>query len=153
MKAELCPREGLRKAFLRHRLEQVVDGIDFKCLDRVFVMRRDEHHSRHVLCANFLHNRESVHLRHLHIEKNEVWAGLADCGYRFASIPGFLNGGNFCIRGKPHAQALARQGLIINDQRCEAHGPPPLPVRSFRAQDDTAEAWLRWRPRARYFRR
>src|ERR1700728_3216818 len=73
IKASLRASQSLSKPLLRHRLQQVINSINLKSLNRVLVMCRDEDHLRHLFCSDFSHYREPVHLWHLDIQEDEVW--------------------------------------------------------------------------------
>ena len=73
---ELLPRllHGLRDSFLVERLQQVVDGVDFKSLHRILVERggKDDLRHRHFAVEQLLDHPKAVESRHLHIEEDEV---------------------------------------------------------------------------------
>jgi hypothetical protein len=83
--------QRLDETFFDHRFEQVINRIDFKRLNCVLVVGCDEHHLWHMFCADFPNHLESIHLRHLHIQKHEIRVGLSNRRDCLASVSGFAN--------------------------------------------------------------
>ena len=71
-------RERLLEALVVEGLHEVVDGGEVEGLERVLVVRGDEHRGRHVVGADGADDVEPRHAGHLHIEEHEVGLQRAD---------------------------------------------------------------------------
>src|SRR5215510_14235171 len=66
------PLERGRKSLFVERLEQVIDCMHVKSLQRVAIIRCDEDDERQARRIKGLDHLETVDLRHLHVQENEV---------------------------------------------------------------------------------
>ncbi len=72
-------------------------------------MGGDKHDSGHLLRAHVLQHRKPIHLRHLHIQKNQVGPNAPDCFHSLASVSRLVNRGDIGIARQQDAQPFARQ--------------------------------------------
>jgi hypothetical protein len=86
-------------------------------LNGVLIMRSDEDQASHIFRANLAHNGEAVHLRHLHVQEDEIGLLVAYQAHGFAAIPRFQDEVICSMLGKKHAHGPACQRFIIHDQR------------------------------------
>jgi hypothetical protein len=63
----VCQR--LRELPVAEGLEEIVDGVNSECLQRVLIVCGDENCERALVWQKFVHHFETAHLRHLYIEE------------------------------------------------------------------------------------
>lgn len=78
------------------RLEEVVDDLHRKRVDREPVMGRHEDDGRSMVGGKLPHNPKAVDTGDLHIQKNDIRRSLAYCRHGLDSIPAF----SFDIHGR-----------------------------------------------------
>ena len=89
----------------------------------VLVVSGHEHHDRQVRIRDRFQHRKAVERRHLHVEKHEIRLQIVDEGHGFVAVASFAHDGDILMPGEVQANALARQRLIVDDQRtdCAIH--------------------------------
>ena len=60
------------KALGAERLQQVVERVDLEGVQRVFVVRGDEHHGRPALGIERSRQRDAVHFRQVDVEEHQI---------------------------------------------------------------------------------
>jgi hypothetical protein len=102
-------------------LEQVVDRIELERVDRVLVVRGDENHQRHRVAPDLLDHLEAVDAPHLHVEKHEVGLERGDALHCLGAVATFAQHLDVTLQCAVVLQRLARDGLVVDDQRAD-HG-------------------------------
>ena len=108
------------KSFRRNRLEEIVQGVNVKGPQRVFVERRDEHDRGKPGYPYCLEYFEAIQIRHLYVEKDEVRSLGEDAAHRLSSSATL--GDDFYIGGALAEQRddpLSGQRFIVHDE--DAH--------------------------------
>ena len=67
-----CALQRLAEALAIERLEDVVERADLEGLERVLIVGGHEDDEWHPLAADGLDHVEAVHLRHLHVEEDQI---------------------------------------------------------------------------------
>src|SRR5579862_1487428 len=70
--ASLSAGKGGFPAFITERLQQIVECLRFEGADGVLIVGSDKYRERHRRRTNGLNDLQTIQLRHLHIEKDEV---------------------------------------------------------------------------------
>lgn len=95
VRSVLQPAQGTlereRKAVLGYRFEEIIDCCDFKCPDRILVMRGHKDNRRHALRPYGMDDRKAIDARHLNIEEYEVRILFANESNGFPSIARLRN--------------------------------------------------------------
>jgi hypothetical protein len=110
-------RESIGEAFAADGFQQIVDRIDLECLNGVPIVRSDEYHARHVFRADLAYHVESVHLRHLYVQKDEIRTLPAYQAHGLLAVLRLQDEVIGSMLGEQHAHGAARQRLIVHDQR------------------------------------
>src|SRR5215470_2233451 len=69
----LRPLQGLFKAFIVKRFEQVIERVEFKRPYRILVVGGHKDNDRELTCGKPFENSEAVEIWHLDVEEDEVW--------------------------------------------------------------------------------
>jgi hypothetical protein len=80
----------------------------------VFIVSRREDHEW-TPPGKTIHYREAIHLRHLHVQKKNVGARLAESAQSIRTIRALASDFAIRLEGKEPAQALAGQPFVVND--------------------------------------
>ena len=72
------PAEGRLKPLTVERFQEVINSMNFKSLDRVVIIRRHKDDRRQALCAERLYDTKAVKLRHLYVQKHDIWRVCGD---------------------------------------------------------------------------
>ncbi len=113
--------QGLLQTLGLHRLGQIVDGLEIKGADGMLLERRDENGGRQTQQPHLFDDFEPAETRHLHIEKEKIDLMLLKICDRFVSVAAFRDYVDVRLLAKQHAESLARQRLIIDQERAQAH--------------------------------
>src|SRR5210317_873976 len=105
------------KAGLVVWFEQVVHGVNFKRFDGILVIGSHKNHDRHPLRTYRLKNLESIKLRHLDIQKDELRRRFDNRVYRLATVGTFADDSDSWMIFQQGANSPAGQRLIINNER------------------------------------
>src|SRR3954454_12663296 len=101
-------------------LQKIVDGVDLEGLDRVLIVRGDEHEVRVDPRAQEPASAlEAGQTRHLNIEQHEVRRILVDRAERFDAICGLRDELDAVELSEQEAQLLPGQLLIVDDNCTE----------------------------------
>ena len=115
------PAEGGGETRVVHGLEQVVERVGFKSLDRITVERGHEHDHRHALLRHLRDHLQTRKTRHLDVEEHEVRRFLGDGGYRFAAVGALAHDGDVGHVLETQFEAPSRQGFIVHDESADRH--------------------------------
>src|SRR5262249_51728754 len=96
-------------------LEQIVECIYFKGLQRVLIISGGENDFRDIL--QLAQQIKSRHSRHLDIEEQQVGIMFADQGQRLVSVRCFPDDLYFRMRGQKTAKLQSSDPFIVEDQR------------------------------------
>src|SRR5689334_16469040 len=127
------------KTCIIKRLEQVIEGADLKRLERVLVISGHKDNHRQRLSGEMLQRLKAVHLRHLHIEENQIGRQRANARYCLRAITAFFDEFDVRVAFEQDAEVTPRQRLIINN-----NGSDFLTVGSdhcYRPQTPFAKGW------------
>src|SRR5258705_12557629 len=117
-----APQRG-RQLGVAERLQQIVERVHAKRLEREFFVRGDKDDRRHPLGADRADHTEPVDLRHLHVEQDEVGLERFDRLDRRLAVGAVTNGFELRILADQLAQPCAGQGLVVDDEHTQAvHG-------------------------------
>src|SRR2546427_8896423 len=94
------------------RFQQVIDCMNLKCSERVFVVCRHEDHV-YFAAYEFQHFK-AVQPWHLYIEKQQVRLEIRHGFYRFESIGTFRNDLDVIVRSQVLTQKLSREFFVID---------------------------------------
>ena len=103
-------------------LEQVIQGVALEGADRVAIVGGDEDHRGHHVRAQRLDHLEAVQLGHLHVEEDHLGAEAPDEPDRRVALAALARHLDLRIVLEGDADAVPRQGLVVDDQH-------PDPVR------------------------
>ncbi len=104
------------------RLQQIVDRVDFECLQRVLIVRGDEDHGD--VAADEIEHLEAVELRHLDVEEQQIRLQFGDDLDRLEAIGALGDDSHVWhapsdIRAAPIAPALRRRrSRLESERRC-----------------------------------
>src|SRR6185503_3969544 len=109
-----CQPSGL------NRLQQIVHGVDFECLYRVLIVRRDEDEvgidpGSQKTTGDF----EPRKARHLNVEQHEVGGMFVNCPQRFDTIARLVHDLDTVELTEQETQLPARQLFVVDDNRAE----------------------------------
>src|SRR6266403_2453694 len=114
------PSQRGREPVFADRLQQIIHGMNFKRFHRVFVIRSNKNY-RYIRTNQFQHV-EASQLRHLHIQKKQVWLIFRNSLHRFQTVSTFRDDFNFFMRAQQFAQHLPRQLFVIHNNRAQFLG-------------------------------
>ena len=127
----------------RHRLEEVVQGVDVEGAEGVGVVGRDEDHPGPD--GGALEEVEPGLARHLHVEEDHVGLLALDEAGRLVHVRGLAHDLDLGVRGEEPPQLLAGQPLVVHDQGPDRllHAGAPSPTSSIRArtQPSSCPTW------------
>jgi hypothetical protein len=103
------------------RLQQVIERIYFKRAKGMLVERGRENHHWQQRMWNSSQHLESIHVRHLHVKKDQVRPARLDVAERLESIPAFTNDFHVRLFAKEHANMQPGQLLVIYNKRSYFH--------------------------------
>ena len=99
--------------------------MDLERLDRVLVVGGDEDDQRHPVPAHLLDHLEAVGAGHLNVEEHQVRGEAADGVDGLAAVAALADDLDVGLGREEAGHALARQRLVIDDQRAERlHAAP-----------------------------
>src|SRR5579885_1204652 len=107
----------LLKPLLTERLQQVIQRVHLEGFERIFVVGGDEDDGGHQLGADLGYHVEARHLRHLHVEKNQIRLMFGNRLDRLLPVGALADDGDVGITLKQHPHPVARQRLVVNYQR------------------------------------
>src|SRR2546423_1229188 len=120
----------LVESLVRERLEQVVERADLEGPQRVAVPRGDENQDGRALKVYRFQNLETVLVRHLHVEQDEVGRETFDALDRRATVAALPDDFQFRVTREERANTFARVQLVVNDQRSYSlHSLPALSMK------------------------
>src|SRR5690242_1058881 len=116
----------------------------FKGVHCVAVVSCHENNHRHVPAAQGVQHAETVHFRHLHVKKDQVWLMLQYAVDSLLSVRKFSNHSDFWIGGEQGSDPLASQRLVIHDDCANLHltASPYFP--------SATSSSINWNGRARF---
>ena len=85
------------------------------------VVSGDKDRDRHLIGANFAEYLESVHLRHLNVEKHQVRFAVLNCLHSGFSVTAFAHDLHAGVFANEAPYGAASQRLVVDDQRPDAH--------------------------------
>ena len=115
-----CSLQSLTESLRRKRLQEIINGVHVEGLDRILVVCGHENHRAGQFCSDLPQGGKSVHLRHLHIQEDQVEATSEHEFCRLFSADSLLDDPDFRILIEEHPDSLARQALIVRDQGPQA---------------------------------
>src|SRR5262245_26773787 len=98
------------------RLEQVIQSVEFKCSERIDVIRCDENDIRNPVSAQRFQNFKSIHFRHLHIQEQKIRRSLLNHLKRRLAVTGLSNNFYLLIIAEHPPDPPASDRFVINDQ-------------------------------------
>ena len=121
--------QGGQQALSAHRLEQVVQRVDFERVDRELIERRHEDHQRHRLGivavalagprGNVPGQLDAGHARHLDVHQDDLGPLRLDLRKRLGRIGGLAHDAMRKLRrevGEHLSESGPRGRLVVNDQ-------------------------------------
>jgi hypothetical protein len=112
-------RHGFGEPFLAEGFQQVVDRVHVEGGQCVLIVRGREH-DRH-RAPQQLQHLEATELRHLHVQKQEVWRQLRHGFHGFEAVGAFRDHLHSWMPSEVLTYDRPRQGLVVHD-----HDPHPL---------------------------
>ena len=116
-------RQGVEQARKPDRLQQIVDRVHFKSLQRISVESRGEYHRRRLVQRlDVLGNLDAVHFRHTDVEQHRVGIARGQHLERLPAIRGFAGDDERHLEraiGNEVAQAIARGRLVVDDEHAQ----------------------------------
>jgi hypothetical protein len=82
----------------------------------VLVVRGDEHDRRHLLGPDGLDDTEPIDARHLHVEKHQIGDLVLNRRHGLGAVAALTDHFDIVLLLQERQYALARDGLIIDDQ-------------------------------------
>ena len=115
------PGDGARQPIGSEGLEEVVDGVGVEGADRVVIVGGDEDGDGHLFDSNGFEDLETVHLRHLNIEEDEVGIELLNGVHGGFAVAALADDADVAIALEQAQQSRTREGFVIHDQRAQGH--------------------------------
>src|ERR1035437_348094 len=84
-----CPQHRIHETLLLKRLEEIVDRVRVKCLDRVLIKSGHEDDRGQMRLGDRFEYAEAVQFRHLHVEEYQVRLETRDLLHGVLAIPAF----------------------------------------------------------------
>src|SRR5436190_4149747 len=94
--------------------------------DRIMFIRRGKHDFRQLLETDCFNYCETIHLRHLHIEEDDVGTLRLDHSDSIPAITAFAHDLDLAIVLQHSTNELSRQRLVVCDQRLNLCGLHPV---------------------------
>ena len=111
------PLEGDGNALGSDRLQEVVDGVDLKGLDRVLVEGGHEDHG--LVSPQELENLEAADLRHLDVQEEEVGPQLVDRLDRLEAVAALRHDLHLLLATEVLPQDRPGRLLVVHDDHAE----------------------------------
>ena len=109
------------------RLQQEIEGMHFERSERVLVVRRHEHHRRIPGRLNRARQIQSVHFRHLDVQKEQLGARGFNRRHRLLAIRAFADDLEVVFLLEQGDDARAGNRLVVDDERPDfRHAAPTL---------------------------
>ena len=90
--------------------------MDLEGTQGVLVVGGDEHHDREVGRVELPQEREAVHFRHLHVQKQQIGRVVADRLERRSPVGAFADEADVAVVREQTPDRGARGGLVVHDQ-------------------------------------
>ena len=94
--------------------------MQLECSNRVLLIRGRENDFGQPFHSDGFEDSETIHLRHLHIEKNEIGISFSDRGDSLFAICAFADDLNLVIVAQHSANEFPRERFILDDQSSNA---------------------------------
>ena len=98
---------------------------------RIPIIGRDKNDGGHPLAGDRVEDRETIHLRHLHIQVDQVGPGSLDGGNGLLSIRTLAHNLDLRIVTEESANAFPAQRFVIHDERSDFQPRPPSLLEAF----------------------
>ena len=108
-------RERALKPLVHQRLQEVIERVRVKGVDRVAVEGRHEHHHRHAGLRDAAQHLEAVDARHLDVEEHEVRRVGGDRFDRLAAIRALRDDLEVVESAQAQLEPAPRERLVIDD--------------------------------------
>ncbi len=128
-------REGLAEAILVERLEQVIDCIEFKGLNRVAVVGRHEHDRRQGGRIERARQFDAIEGIHLDVEKQQLRLTDPDRRDRALAVAVFADDAQIRFLRAVLAQRAAARRLVVDDDDVD-HVPSIAKISGMRISTD-----------------
>src|SRR5687768_10303015 len=110
-----CACDSSLDAFAIVRLEEIVEGVDVECLQRILSVCSDENERRKIFAMQPLDHFEAVFLRHLYIEKDEIRFLSRDRFDGFDSVLTLADERDVVLVAQKSLDAIACEGFVVDD--------------------------------------
>src|SRR5262249_36415345 len=119
--------ERLLEAIAVKGLEEIVEGVDFKGTEGELVMggHEDDRWQRRARERERFGHAEVVQVWHLRIEEVQVGVVLLQSSNRRLAVGGLADHFDVGVLFEQRPHALARQGLVVDDERADFHARSP----------------------------
>jgi hypothetical protein len=102
------------------RLEDVIQGVHLERIDGVLIMRGHEHDRWHSIRPHGAHDAESIELRHLDVEEDEVGPQGPDPLHRCDAIATLVDHLHVASVFEQRAQVAACHRFIVDDEGADS---------------------------------
>ena len=116
----------------RDRLQEVVDGVDLEGAQRVAVERRDEDDGRRRSAFQHAQDAEAVEAGHLDVQEQEIRTQVIDRLDCLESVLALRDDLDLVFPGQLLPDPLARQRLVVHENRAYGHDETRSPATSIR---------------------
>ena len=115
------PLDGAAQPCGVERFQEVVDRVHLEGLQRVFVVRGDEHHDADGIRSDSLEHVEAGDLRHVHVQENEVGMLPADGFNGVLSAGALADDLNVRVLVEGPRQTVPGELHVVDDQGANTH--------------------------------
>src|SRR6185503_9216808 len=97
------------------------ERVDAERAQCVLLVGRQEDHGRHLVRADLGDHAEAVQARHLDVEEHEIGLELSDCADGARPVAAAADDLDVALLRERQRDSLARERLVVDDQRAELH--------------------------------
>src|SRR6478609_3796284 len=123
-------KQGVAKSVFRKRLQQIVESMGFKRLQRVAIVGRYKDGHRHLVFSHGANHVKTIELGELNIEEDQVRFVVPNGSHGGFTVAAFATNLKFRKCLEVFANAASRQGFVIDNERFVFHGLPAFDART-----------------------
>src|SRR5258705_12111538 len=109
------PLDGLVEAIIFEGFEEIIERVNFKSADGVFIVRGHEHDQWPAFDREFREDPKAIEPGHLHVEKNKIGGETLDRGHSLASVRAFADDFDIGFVAQKARDQVAGGWFVIDD--------------------------------------